>query len=168
MRVVEEEAHIYDIYIMTFGGLPLYGGCTNSTFCLQHVGQHALHCGFFAAMKSFCQEAFGQYQVSLIEMDDIKLHLLTVPALEVMAAGVYPKSVADSTARDQLEVMMQRFTEKYSQNITAGAVCDQSIFDQFTEDLVELGIIPNANVHCSIPIQFEEGTQKVNMPSLPV
>jgi|SRR5271157_714570 len=167
MQENDTNAFVYDIYILTYGGLPLYGGCTGSAFCQQHPGQHALHCGFFAAMKSFCQEAFGQYQVYLIEMDDISVHLMTDPATEVMLAGVYPRMVPEQEAREQLETMMGRFTEKYAQNLAAGAVCDESIFDSFTEDLVELGIIPNADVKCSIPLQFAEGSQKVNMPALP-
>jgi hypothetical protein len=160
----DESAYVYDIYIMTYGGLPLYGGCTKSEFCQQHLGQHALHCGFFAALKSFCQEAFGQYTIHLIKMEDISVHLMTEPTREVMFAGVYPQSFSENTAREQLEQMMSRFMEKYGDQVATSAICDESIFDSFTEDLVELRIIPNTDIQCSMPIQFEEGSQKVKMP----
>ncbi len=160
------KSHIYDIYIFTTAGLPLYGGCTGSTFCQQHVDQHALHCGFFAAMTSFCEEAFAQRKIRMIEMENLKVHMLADPTAKVIIAGVYPVEITNRVSRRQLGAMINRFTQKYSGILPANIVNDK-FFEDFSEDLFELKIIPSPKIRPSLVLQFEQGTQNVKMPALP-
>ncbi len=158
--------YVYDIYILTTSGLPLFGGCTGSEFCQHHTDQHTLHCGFFAAMKSFCEEAFAQPQIRLIEMDNLRIHMLAEPSAKVIFAGVYPMAMQKRTSNKQLVSMTNRFMKKYEGILTTDIVNDK-FFRDFTEDLLALKIIPSSNLRQSLAAQFEDGTKKVHMPSLP-
>ncbi len=164
--VKKSKPYIYDIYVFTTAGLPLFGGCTGSAFCQSHVDQHALHCGFFAAMTSFCQEAFAQRKLRLIETENLRIHMLAEPSASVIIAGVYPVEIGLKASRKQLESMINRFTMKYSSVLPANIVND-SLFEGFTKDLLELKIIPSPRLRPSLALQFEQGTQNVKMPALP-
>jgi len=161
-----ERNYVYDVYILNYSGIPLYGACTGSKFCQQNQNQHALHCGFFAALKSFCEEAFNQREIQLIEMPDIQVYLMAEPATAVMIAGVYPKSMKSRKPKRQIEAIMTRFIKKYADRLKPSTYVED-VFAGFTDDLVDLGIVPNRSVLMTRDVQFDKENQRINMPSLP-
>lgn len=136
---------IYDMYVMNNSGLPVFAGCTVSDYCMAHSDQHPLHTGFIAALQSFGKEVFSG-ELQHLKFPKVNVNMRAVGDHTIVF--VNPEYVDDALIQDKMDKVASLFKEKYEKNLNLGYVTQEQ-FDSFTQDAIDLGIVPKDRLQSS-------------------
>ncbi len=141
-------------------GLPIFSGCTGSDYCKAHGDQHALHTGFFSAIRTFAQEAFRETNLEGIRFDQIQINFKGDTNTGIYLALVHPKQVPREAIEIQLERALEIFMTKFSPYVSEFTQLKDEDTAKFKEDLMKLGIIRTPKLTNLIPMQITRDSPK--------
>lgn len=138
--------YLYDIYILRFDGMPLYGGCTGSPYCESHIANHYLHCGFFSALNAFSNEVFPGKKLHHIEFDDIRISFKIDRPNELIFIFVHPSAIPQFVIQEKLNVTRVLFLKQYA-HLIENNFLDLTVFESFPEILYKFNIIKRQKLY---------------------
>ena len=156
----------YDVYLFKTSGLPLLAGCTGSDYCMNHLPNHELHTAFMAALQSFSRESFSDNTVQTVMMQDFQLNMIMNPNNDLIFGAVHSSSLDTNKIRELIKKGSDLFTKKYEKQLV-NDILPQNTFDEFTEELLKLELIPITKANSILPdldkearVTMEKSTKK--------
>ncbi len=136
---------IYDIYVLKTSGIPIFAGCTGTSYCQGHRDQHELHAGFFSALYMFSKENHIGSGLDSILFKDIQINFKIDEDADIILALVHPRGVDERTAHKHVDTAFDILMKRYIQKIDIHTP-NPSFFSSYRRDLFDAGITSRENL----------------------